>query len=142
MAGIAGAATAGLLLVIQLVPYGRAHTNPPVVAEPAWDSPSTRELAARACFDCHSNETRWPWYSHVAPVSWMVQNDVTEGREFLNFSAWNRVYEDAVEAGETVVAGEMPLPGYVWLHPTAKLRPDERDALIAGLNKTFGTPRE
>ena len=56
-------------LVIQLLPYGRDHTNPPVVAEPLWDSPQTRALAKRACFDCHSNETIWPWYTNVAPVS-------------------------------------------------------------------------
>jgi hypothetical protein len=59
----------GGFLLIQLVPYGRAHANPPVVKEPAWDSPTTRALAKRACFDCHSNETVWPWYTNVAPVS-------------------------------------------------------------------------
>ena len=56
-------------LAIQLVPYGRTHTNPPVTAEPAWDSPQTRALAVRACFDCHSNETVWPWYTSIAPIS-------------------------------------------------------------------------
>ena len=61
-------AVVALALLIQLVPYGRAHTNPPVVAEPNWDSPQTRELAVRACFDCHSNETTWPWYSNIAPI--------------------------------------------------------------------------
>lgn len=65
-----------LLLAIQLVPYGRDHTNPPVVAEPAWDSPATRALFVRACADCHSNQTVWPWYSHVAPVAWLVAHDV------------------------------------------------------------------
>ena len=62
----------GGFLLIQLVPFGRDHTNPPVVQEPNWDSPATRELAQRACFDCHSNETVWPWYSNIAPVSWLV----------------------------------------------------------------------
>jgi len=62
----------GLLVVIQFVPYGRAHTNPPVAQEPIWDSPQTRELARRACFDCHSNETMWPWYSNIAPISWIA----------------------------------------------------------------------
>ena len=79
----------GMLLVvaaIQVVPYGQDHTNPPIVKEPAWNSASTRQLAKRACFDCHSNETRWPNYARVAPVSWLVERDVQQGREALNFS--------------------------------------------------------
>ena len=63
-------------LIIQVVPYGRNHTNPPVEQEPAWDSPQTRSLAERACFVCHSNETTLPWYRNVAPVSWLVLHDV------------------------------------------------------------------
>ncbi|MCJ7766385.1 MAG: heme-binding domain-containing protein, partial [Thiovulaceae bacterium] len=74
------------LLLIQIVPYGREHANAPVVAEPQWDTPETRALFFRACADCHSNETKWPWYSNVAPVSWMVQYDVNEGREKFNVS--------------------------------------------------------
>ncbi|MCX7782465.1 MAG: heme-binding domain-containing protein, partial [Meiothermus sp.] len=81
-------ALALVLLAIQLVPYGRDHQNPPVVAEPPWDSPQTRALFVRACADCHSNQTRWPWYSHIAPVSWLVQRDVEEGRSKLNLSLW------------------------------------------------------
>ena len=65
----AGTAVIALLLLIQLVPYGRNHANPPVRQEPAWDSPQTRELAVRACYDCHSNQTAWPWYTNVAPIS-------------------------------------------------------------------------
>jgi len=75
-----------VLIAIQLVPYGHAHTNPPVTGDPQWDSPQTRELAKRACFDCHSNETVWPWYSNIAPVSWLIQHDVDEGRSRMNFS--------------------------------------------------------
>ena len=56
---------------IQLVPYGHNRSNPPVTGEPAWDSPQTRAYAKQACFDCHSNETIWPWYSYVAPASWL-----------------------------------------------------------------------
>ena len=79
-----------LLVVIQLVPYGRNHSNPPVTQEVKWDSSRTRELAVGACYDCHSNETVWPWYSNVAPVSWLVYADVKSGRETLNFSEWDR----------------------------------------------------
>ena len=80
----------GLAALIQLVPYGRSHDNPPVTAEPQWDSPETQALVKRACYDCHSNETKWPWYSNVAPVSWLVQNDVNEGREHVNLTEWDR----------------------------------------------------
>ena len=60
-------ALAGFGLALQLAPYGRQHDNPEVVREPEWDQPRTRELFFRACRDCHSNETSWPWYSSIAP---------------------------------------------------------------------------
>lgn len=132
---------AALLLLIQLVPYGRDHSNPPVVQEPDWDRPRTRELAARACFDCHSNETRWPWYSHVAPASWLLQRDVDEGRRIVNFSEWQRPYEEASESAETVIEGEMPPWFYVILHPPAKLTAEEKNDLVRGLTATFGSER-
>lgn len=138
---------AGFLL-IQLVPYGRAHDNPPVVAEPNWDSPQTRELAQRACFDCHSNETTWPWYASVAPVSWMVQHDVDEGRQHLNFSAWNqsraedgreeREGNEPEEMGEVVLNGEMPPAQFLLTHPEARLTDAEKAALADGLAATAG----
>ena len=71
---------------IQLVPYGRDHANPAVVADAPWPDAATRELAVDACYACHSNETDWPWYSNVAPMSWLVQRDVEDGRDELNFS--------------------------------------------------------
>lgn len=134
-------ALAVLALAIQLVPYGRA-SNPTVVAEPAWDSPRTRDLARRACFDCHSNETHWPWYSRVAPVSWLVRHDVDEGRAQLNVSEWTRPSEEAGEAAGSVLSGEMPPKPYLLLHPTARLSAADRAALMEGLTRTFGAPRE
>lgn len=65
-----------ILFLIQAVPYGRDHINPPLNAEPAWDNPRTQELTVRACFDCRSNETVWPWYSYIAPISWLIERDV------------------------------------------------------------------
>jgi len=123
----------GLMLIAQLVPYGRQHTNPPILDEPPWDRPETRALAKTACFDCHSNETRWPWYSHVAPVSWLVQHHVDDGRSQLNFSEWSRAGEEADEASETVRSGEMPPASYVMLHPSARLTADQRAQLARGL---------
>ena len=130
----------GGFLLIQLVPYGRNHTNPPVVQEPNWDSPETLALAQRACFDCHSNETVWPWYSNVAPVSWLVQHDVEEGREYLNFSEWGngREGEEGEEMVEQIKKGEMPRAIYLPTHPEARLTSAEKSTLITGLLATTG----
>ena len=125
------------LAVVQLVPYGRNHANPPVATEPTWDKPGTRALAKRACFDCHSNETTWPGYSNIAPVSWLVQHDVDEGREHLNFSDWARPQRHAKDMVEEVREGEMPPSIYLPLHPEAKLSDAEKQALMAGLAATF-----
>src|SRR5579871_1678029 len=86
--------------LIQLIPFGRQHANPPVLAEPQWDSATTRSLAARACFACHGNQTVWPWYSNVAPVSWLVQRDVDNGRARLDFQQWNQPQRAARRAAE------------------------------------------
>ena len=126
-------------VLIQLVPYGHNHTNPPVVQEPQWDSPQTRELAKRACFDCHSNESVWPWYSNIAPISWLVQNDVDEGRSRLNFSEWGRPMEEVDEIGEVVMEGEMPPAQYYPTHPEARLSAAERQALARGLFTTVSS---
>lgn len=126
--------------VIQFVPYGRDHTNPPVVEEPAWDSAQTRDLAVAACFDCHSNETEWPWYSNIAPISWLLQRDVDEGREELNFSEWH-TEQEGDEAAETVRDGSMPPWQYPLTHPEARLSDADLDALEAGLAATFGDDR-
>ena len=134
--GLAGLILLGL--VIQLIPYGRAHTNPPVTAEPQWDSPQTRTLFMRACGDCHSNETTWPWYSNIAPASWLVQYDVDEGRAAFNVSEWGRGENEADEAAEKVQKGEMPPWQYLILHPEARLSAAEKQALIQGLIATFG----
>lgn len=131
-----------VFFLIQLVPYGRNHTNPPVRQEPRWNTPETRELARRACFDCHSNETRWPWYSHVAPVSWLVQHDVDEGREHLNFSEWDRPQDDAGEASEVVREKEMPPWFYLPTHPGANLSAQAREQLAAGFDAMFGRHKE
>ena len=133
-----GLAILALFILIQFLPFGRNHTNPPVIQEPNWDSPQTRELAQRACFDCHSNETVWPWYSKIAPVSWLVANDTFEGRERLNFSEWGSSrMDEPEEAGEVVLEGEMPLRQYLLTHPEARLTDAERQALAAGLAATL-----
>ena len=132
----------GGFVLIQLVPYGRDHTNPPVTAEPAWDSPRTRELAKRACFDCHSNETVWPWYSRVAPVSWGLYRDVERGRSKMNFSEWPQLPAGAgaaiaARAAEVVNDGKMsPLRSRL-AHADARLSDAEKQELIAGLEASL-----
>jgi hypothetical protein len=132
-----GMSAFALLVLAQAVPYGRNHTNPPVTKEPAWDSPRTRALAVRACYDCHSNETKWLWYSNIAPVSWLVQRDVDSGRSALNFSEWDKPQD--VSAGDIAEAirGGMPPWFYTLIHRNAALNATEKNQLITGLNATF-----
>jgi hypothetical protein len=130
-------AGAALFLLAQVVPYGRSHKNPPVTAEPRWNSPQTRELAARACFDCHSNLTTWPWYSNVAPVSWLVQRDVDGGRGALNFSEWNRPQDGAGDVAEAISSGSMPPWFFTIVHPKSNLSKADQQRLIVGLAATF-----
>jgi hypothetical protein len=150
-------------LVIQVLPFGRGHSNPAEHSEPPWDSPRTAELARSACYDCHSNLTEWPWYSHVAPASWLVEHDVYEGREELNFSEWEELvlklrekaerdrlkaleraqkgekpeHEKVPELVEVVLEGEMPMWYYAIAHADARLSESERQELARGLAETF-----
>jgi mono/diheme cytochrome c family protein len=128
----------GGFVLIQLVPYGRDHTNPPVTGSPQWDSARTEQLARAACFDCHSNETAWPWYSNVAPVSWLLQRHVDEGRARLNFSEWGSGRQETEHMVGLVREGEMPPWDFKLLHPEARLSDAEQQELITGLTNTFG----
>jgi mono/diheme cytochrome c family protein len=129
---------AAAALFVQLVPYGRNHTNPPVLAEPAWDLPQTRATFMQACGDCHSNETTWPWYAGIAPVSWLVQRDVDEGRAKFNVSTWGMGENEGDHAAESVLEGEMPPRVYPITHPQANLDSAAKDAFVRGLTATFG----
>ena len=128
-------------LAIQLVPYGRDHTNPPVTGEPPWDSAATRATAVVACFDCHSNETVWPWYSNIAPMSWLLQQHVDEGRAKLNFSEWGTGEQESDDIVEVVADGEMPPWDYLILHPEARLSDADTQTFLDGLGRTFGVRR-
>lgn len=139
-AAITLAVLIGLFALMQAVPYGRTHSNPPVISEPRWDSPRTRELAVRACFNCHSNETKWPWYSDVAPFSWVVEQDVDNARDVLNFSDWNAPHDQAAESGPATIRRDMPPYKYRMAHPEAALTESETIELARGLNTTVGAP--
>jgi len=132
-----------VLVVAQFVPYGKNHTNPPIIAEPTWDSPQTREIFMRACGNCHSNETIYPKYSSFAPVSWLIARDVEEGRSKLNISEWGKNEEnEADEAANEVREGAMPPWFYMPTHPEAKLTNEEKIIFIKGLVATFGDKKE
>ena len=126
----------GVLLalgVAQLIPVAR--TNPPVETEIPVDS-EIRQILRRSCYDCHSNETRWPWYSQVAPVSWLVADDVKHARKHLNFSTWNAYDAEKrahklEEVWEMVEEGEMPLWFYLPLHPEARLSDADKELIHA-----------
>lgn len=120
-----------VLLGIQFVPVERA--NPPVESEVPAPA-NVRAVLRRACYDCHSNETVWPWYSHVAPVSWLLARDVHEARRELNFSTWNRMTAERQarkisKAWDEVESGDMPLWFYLPLHGDARLSTDDKNKL-------------
>lgn len=102
-----------------LVPYSRNHTNPPITAEPAWPDAASPALAARACFDCHLNESVWPNYSGIAPISWIAQNHVNEARPALNISEWDRPQPGNENAAEVPGEGEMPPGDHRFVHRAA-----------------------
>jgi len=132
------AALAVVFVAMQLVPVERS--NPPVTAD--FDGPPEVAQVLRAsCYDCHSNESKWPWYSRVAPTSWLVAHDVEEAREHLNFSHWARLDEGrrrklAEEIWEEVEEGEMPLKIYLVAHSDARLD-DAAMTLLREWSKSF-----
>ena len=129
-----GLSVLGLFLVIQLVPYGWRHPNPPVVRDAPWPDAESAAIARRACYDCHSNESKWPAYSYVAPLSWLVRYDVDQARERFNFSDWDRYQGKASNAVDQVLAGTMPQTRYTIIHRSAKLT----DAEVSKLSDALG----
>lgn len=127
----------GLLLVIQLFQIDK--TNPPVRLEEDFiqikQPPANVENILRtACYDCHSHETAYPWYTSVAPISWWIRHHIDEGREHLNFSTWAQYDADRQdhkleECEEETREGEMPLDSYTWVHSEAQLTDQQRKEL-------------
>lgn len=123
------------LVAIQFVPYGRDHTNPPVVQAAPWPDERAAEVFAQSCAACHSNDTHWPWYSHVAPMSWLVYRDVVEGRDEMNVSRWDDDAGEADDAVEAIQDGSMPPLTYVFAHPSARLTDEEARVLADALRQ-------
>ncbi|MCU7490129.1 MAG: heme-binding domain-containing protein [Bacteroidota bacterium] len=128
-----------LLIAIQFFQVDR--DNPRKAAVIRWNSGNAGNLARRACYDCHSNETTWPNYACYAPVSWFVASDVHEGRSSLNFSEWTytreKEAERAIKMIEEIFDGDMPPRTYLWMHPEARLDEGEKLDLVKGIEKTF-----
>ncbi|HEX2908439.1 MAG TPA: heme-binding domain-containing protein [Phototrophicaceae bacterium] len=133
---VGGVVVLVVLVVLVVVGNVSAHTNPPVTTTIQWDSPETEKLIRAACMDCHSNETKWPWYAYIAPASFLITDDVTEGRDAMNLSTGHDVEGD--EMIEEIRGGEMPKAPYPMLHPDANLTADQKAQLIAGIQATFG----
>jgi len=136
-------ALAVLFIIAQFVPRSVFPiSNPGIDSARTLDAsarklnPQVSGILNRACRDCHSNQTSWPWYSKVAPVSWLLSHDVAEGRRELNFSEWGgynprRAGNKLKEICEQVERAEMPLSYYLPMHPDAKLSPEDRKAICA-----------
>lgn len=120
-----------VLVVIQVIP---AHRTNPSVTMDIPTSPDVKAILRKACYDCHSNETVYPWYSRIAPVSWILAQHISEGREALNFSTWDQYSprdqgEHIHESWETVAEGEMPPWYYTVIHSEARLSSEDRQML-------------
>lgn len=123
------AAIVVVVLVIQL--FRPSRTNPPIDAKREITAtvdipPAVAAILSRSCDDCHSNRTVWPWYSNIAPISWLVAYDVGHGRNAMNFSEWSAYSAEKLgklreQICDEVSEGEMPGSGYALLHPDAKL---------------------
>ncbi|MBA3947650.1 MAG: heme-binding domain-containing protein [Herpetosiphonaceae bacterium] len=132
--------TIGGLALSQLVPI--SHTNPPVQTSIAWDSPQTASLAKRACMDCHSNTTTYPWYSYIAPSSWLLASHISSGRDKVNLSTLNTLQSSEKQRLPNDMAreirnGSMPPSDYLIMHPEARLSVAEKQQLIQGLQKSL-----
>ena len=127
-------------IALQFVPVSR--TNPPITQSLVWDSDQTRVLVGRACLDCHSNETKWPFYASIAPVSWLLSHHVNEGRANMNFSEWDQISTEKKlslinKVDAQVKTANMPPGSYLLMHPEAQLTDSEKSALIDGLTKSI-----
>jgi hypothetical protein len=134
-----GLGAIALLVLIQLMPYGRAHKDPAPTREARFSDASTQRLFDGACGDCHSDHTSWPLYSNVAPVSWLVQNDVDGGRRAMNLSEWNKPQPEPRDIERVIVGGGMPPLQYKLIHGKSRLSSAERRQLAAGFQAMFAS---
>ena len=143
----------GLLGVFLVMQFFRINkTNPPVDDSKDFlkrtNAPvQVTQLISTACYDCHSHQTNYPWYTNVAPVSWWIKNHIDEGREHLNFSTWmdydlKKRDHKLEECIEEVEEGKMPLDSYTWLHKGAKLDEAQKTMLVTWFSSVRNKSRE
>jgi len=133
-----------LVIFILMQAYRPSRENPPVdqsktIEQTMSIPPDVQTILSRSCNDCHSSKTTWPWYSNVAPVSWMLADHVKDGRAEMNFSNWatfspRKKGRKLQEICEQVNKGEMPVSSYLWIHTDAKLSPQEKNRLCEWAN--------
>ena len=128
-----------LLVLIQLVPYGRAHKNPHATREARFANASTQRLFDGTCADCHSDHTSWPVYSDIAPISWLVQRDVDDGRRRMNLSEWDKNQPELGEVETSILRGGMPPLQYKAVHGKGRLSSAQRRQLAAGFRALFAS---
>ena len=127
-------ALVAVFILIQFVPFGRDHTNPPATNPFRWTSSQAKAIARRSCYDCHSNHTRYWWAVDIAPFSWLAAHDIQDGRARLNFSEWTGSL--STPALESAVSNNMPPLQYTLLHPSAKLSAADKQTLLDGFQQS------
>ena len=127
-------ALVAVFVLIQFVPYGRDHTDPPVTNSFKWTSMQAKAIARRSCYDCHSNHTKYWWAVDIAPFSWLAAHDIQDGRARLNFSEWTGSLSTPVL--ESAVSNNMPPLQYTLLHPHAKLSAADKQTLLDGFQQS------
>jgi hypothetical protein len=133
-------ALAVIFLLLQV--FQPARTNPPVKTDFLTTMAAPSDVATifhAACYDCHSNQTRWPWYSYIAPMSWQIAQDVNEGRPHVNLSEWpsdnpSLALKKMQNMSDEIDDDDMPLPKYTLIHKDARLTEKQRDELTAWLD--------
>ncbi len=126
-----------LVAAIQFIPV--SYTNPPAADPVVFTDPKAEQIAKKACYDCHSNNTRYPWYSNFQPVAWWLDSHINEGKEELNFSEYGKRTlvkraKKLRKIAEEVEEGEMPLKSYTWIHKDARLTDQEKKIVIDWAN--------
>ena len=124
----------GVLILLVAIQFIRVDSSNPPVTGDVPGSPAAKAILRRACYDCHSNETEWPWYARIAPISWWIARDVRKGRSELNFSTWNQYstqqqVKKLKESWKEVAEGEMPPWYYLPAHRNARLMAEDRAVL-------------
>jgi heme-binding protein len=147
--GAQGGLALVLILVIGAQFVGADRTNPPTKAQASLlaqkaMTPDVRAILDRSCRDCHSNDTRWPWYSHIAPVSWILLQEVHDARDRMNYSNWTSYDSDDQDKFlngmcKLTTKGRMPLPSYLWVHRDARLSDADVKTLCAWSDKMRDT---